>query len=93
MFDTYHIITGYDLYEVFEDRWVIDLKGFQAFHGSFQEVVDYMVKSLGFDKEVLGSAVSYLFLPENEGHNCMHFGVRKTFLFTSKKEIDEEKAS
>jgi hypothetical protein len=82
---------GYDLYNPFEDRWVIDLKNGERFYGTLNDIVFYMVNSLGFSSDVVLDSIEEMIKYEN---NAIHFGVLKTMIYTFNKVIDlNEKAS
>lgn len=85
MFDVY-TSSGYDLYQPFEniDQWVIDSKNGQACHGTFKEVVQFMIQKLGFRMEDIEFAID-LFLDSSEMDtltNAVHFGINKTAIYT-----------
>jgi hypothetical protein len=84
MFDTYKP-TGYDLYQPFDsvDQWVIDINCCESYHGTFKQVVEFMIKKLDFYLTDIESALD-LFLGDSErftGSNCIHFGINKTAIF------------
>lgn len=82
---------GYDLYTPFDNHWVIDLKNGTAFYGTLNDVVNYMVNSLDFDRSVVLEALDTMVDYKN---NAIHFGVLKTMIYTFDKVIDlNEKAS
>ena len=92
MFETYNS-SGYDLYQPFPDldQWVIDDKNTQAYHGTLKEVVKYMVQKLDFDFYDVEDGL--MLLADIPFHNNIHFGMFKSPIFTSKKEVSHEQAS
>lgn len=84
--------TGLDLYQPFPElnQWVVDFKNGIRYHGTFQEVVSYLVFKQGFNTHEVDDAV---FIMLEKDHNAIHFGMYKTFIFSFDKEINCEKAS
>jgi hypothetical protein len=89
MFETYSA-AGYDLYEAFDDNWVIDLKNGNAFYGSFTDVIKYMISNLDFYHEDIEIAVQEMCQSKL---NASHFGLNKTFIYSFSKEIVLDKVS
>jgi len=84
---------GFDVYQPFGDidQWVLDFRNGDAFHGSFREIVKHMIENLGFESQEIDEAISCLC--KASGHNAIHFGIYKKFIFSFKKEVDWEKVS
>lgn len=76
--------TGYDLYEPFENQWVLDFKNGSAFHGSLKDIGKYMVKSLGFDIKEIDLAIQAIIKGDL---NAAHFGMHGTFMYPFQKDI------
>jgi hypothetical protein len=76
------------LVEVAHDKWFISTKDGVQFNGTFRNVVYHMVANMGFDVAEIDYAIKEL-MPDQEmlGHNAIHFGMYKRFLFTCQKEI------
>lgn len=93
MFDTYNS-SGYDLYQPFPEtnQWVIDDHN-QPYHGTLKEVAKYMVQKLDFQFEDVEDGLNLLANNFSESHNSVHFGIFKSCIYTSKKEVNYERAS
>jgi hypothetical protein len=86
---------GYDLWEIGDNEWLLDVKGTnKVYTGTFKEVVKFAVERLGFKLETFNEAIE-VFIPkqELEGHNGIHFGMYKSFIYTFKREYWERKRS
>jgi hypothetical protein len=85
---------GYDLYQVFDNRWVIDLKDGNAFHGTLKEVYNYMVNKINFFPDEIVRAIDCMYDVDNiRVANAAHFGMNKTFIYQFNKELNLEKVS
>jgi len=79
---------GYDLYEAFENQWVLDFKNGDAFHGTLKEIGFYMCDKLDFYLEDIEFAVETIL---QNGHNAAHFGIFKSLLFTFTKDLSDKR--
>jgi hypothetical protein len=86
--DTNLNTAGYDLYEVSEDHWALNVKGGAIFVGTFKKVVIYAVLRLGFKLEEIEYATREMI---NKDHNGAHFGMYRGFIFTFQKEFKHVK--
>lgn len=80
---------GYDLYEITPDMWMMHVKGTDVvYNGDFKTVVKHCVEKLGFDINEFSIGIEVLLeKQQSEGHNGMHFGMHKSFIFTFKKDF------
>ncbi len=94
MYETYNSY-GYDLYQPFPqlDRWVLDLRNGQAYHGTLLEVLKYMKEKLDFRIDDIEEGLTALADNTHLEYNAIHFGIMKSLLYPYKKEIDHERAS
>lgn len=85
-FETMHSL-GYDLYQPFAqvDQWVIDLKNGNAYHGTSDDVINFMINKLKFD---LNEVIYALDQADLVGNNAAHFGIFKTFIYSFDKNVD-----
>lgn len=82
--------SGYDLYEITPDEWILNVKDGPLYIGTFKKVVKHAIK-MGFKMEELEIAVSEML---KKDHNAAHFGIHKGFIHTFKKDFsDAQKAS
>ncbi len=83
--------SGYDLFEITKDEWILNVRGGALFTGTLRTVVLHCVKSLGFKLSEIEVA---LFEMHKNDHNGAHFGVYKGFIFSFQKDFKyERKAS
>lgn len=82
--------SGYDLYEIGLDEWIIDVKGGSLFAGSFKQVVKHAVLNMGFEFSEIEAAIHEM---TKKKHNGAHFGMRRTFIFTFQKDFKNAQAS
>jgi len=82
--------TGYDLYEVSNNEWVIDAKNGEAYHGTLKEIFFYMCNNIGFHSNEVLDALEFLDTERetNPQINAIHFGAFKKFIFTFEKKLD-----
>ena len=94
MFETYNS-SGYDLYRPDEntDHWVFDDRNNIVYRGKLKEVVQYMVQRFDFYLDDVLDGLDLLANNVDRGDNCIHYGVYKTAIFTTKKEVNYERAS
>jgi hypothetical protein len=86
-----HMARGFDLYNPFDDSWVIDLKDGNAFHGSLQEIMSYMTKCLDFNYIEIYNGLGMML---DSGNNGVHFGMLRTPIYPFNKVVNlNEKAS
>ena len=78
----------YEIIESGNNKWTLVIGNKARFHGSFQNVVKICIRELKFDAAQLDQAVAEMCKPQNAGHDTLHFGVYKKFLFSydSRKE-------
>lgn len=78
----------YEIIDSGDGKWTLVVGANARFHGSFKSVARLCIKELKFDPAQLDQAVSELCKPQNAGHDTLHFGVFKKFLFSydSRKE-------
>lgn len=78
----------YELIDSGNDKWTLVVGAKARFHGSFKNVVKLCIQELKFDPAQLDQAVAEMCKPSNVGHDTLHFGVFKRFLYSydSKKE-------
>ena len=83
--------SGYNLYEIAHDEWILDDRNDTIVGGSFKDVIKYAI-SLGFNLEEIEVAVTEMVKRE---HNAAHFGGGRKFIYTFQKEFrdDGQKAS
>ena len=78
---------GYDLIEVTNDEWILNVKGTpNVFTGSFRKIAKFAVERLGFKVEALNMAIEEYIKSQDEGHDAIHFDMNKTPLYTFKTE-------
>lgn len=84
---------GYDMWEIGPDQWLMDVKGTnKVYVGTFKQVVKHSVEKLGFELESFNEAIEiFIDKQEKEGHNGIHFGMYRTFIFTFKREYWDRK--
>jgi hypothetical protein len=75
---------GYDLIEMGNDQWAMNVRGGSLFVGSFRKVVMHSVAVLGFNLKEIEFAVKEML---DKGHNSAHFGMYKGFIFTFEKDF------
>lgn len=71
--------TGYDVVELGNNQWLLDVKGFRKYHGTLKEVLKFCVKKYGFELSELEFAVETMI---SSGHNAATFGAYKTFIYS-----------
>jgi len=81
---------GYNLIEVTNDVWRIDVINGRSFTGTFLEVVLFSVLKLGFNINEIDLAVKDMI---DQNHNAAHFGMWTGFIFSFKYEREVRKAS
>ena len=76
--------SGYDLYEITKDEWILHIKDGPMFVGTLKKVGVHAVTKMGFKLEQIEIAVNDM---NQRGHNGAHFGMYKDFIFSFKKEF------
>lgn len=79
---------GFDLYEITEDEWILNVKNGPMYTGTFKKVVLSAVRLLGMPLEEISFAVKCML---DKDHNAAHFGVNGTFIFSFRKDFSDEK--
>lgn len=72
---------GFNLVEVADNMWFIQPIGGISFGGTFSEVVLVSIYKYGFKMKEIEEAVKVML---ELGHDSAHFGVYRTFIFSSK---------
>ena len=84
--------SGYDLYEVTKNHWVIDTKNGYTYEGTLREVTDHMTSDMGFYLENIVDGLECLAddykIPASSNNNAIHFGIYKRFIFTFEKKLE-----
>lgn len=83
-------ISGYDLYEITKDEWILNVRSGPLHVGTFKDVVKLAVTKLRFSLEEVEFAVKEMIRTD---HNAAHFGVQGSFIHTFHKDFNEKKAS
>lgn len=79
---------GFNLVEVTDNVWFIQPIGGESFGGTFSEVVLICIYKYGFKFKEIEEAVKAML---ELGHNSAHFGVYRTFIFSSNRTWDSER--
>jgi hypothetical protein len=87
MFETLNT-TGYNLHQLpnHPDRWMIDTNTNEPYTGNMKQVVVYMIKNLGFHIDEIEYGINLLADSVAKAHDTIHFGARKTVIYSFKKE-------
>jgi hypothetical protein len=80
--------SGYDLYEITQDEWILKVRGGAMWVGTFRKVTIYAVKNLGFKLSEIEIAAKEMI---GKGHNAAHFGIYKGFINTFQKDFNPAK--
>ena len=75
---------GYDLYEVSNNEWVLECKNGTKYEGTFAKVIRVAILTLDFNADDIDSAVVAML---EKGHDAIHFGMYKKWIFTFSKEV------
>ena len=86
-----HMATGYDLTQAFDNQWIVSIRDGLAYHGTLKESVIFMVNKLGFYQGDVEEGLEMLADNICSGHNTIHFGMYKSMIYTSNKEIHCER--
>lgn len=76
--------TGYDLYEVTHNEWVLHVNNGDIYRGTFYKVARYAAAKLNFSLEEIELAAVEM---TKIGHNGAHFGAFKRFIYTFNKDF------
>lgn len=79
---------GYDIVDLGDDQWLLDVKGVSKYHGTFAELVRFCVKKYGFEINELEMAVGVMVRSD---HNALSFGAYKTFIYSFNQEVPRVK--
>lgn len=80
--------TGYDLYEITQNEWILKVKNGPMYVGTFKKVVKHAVTKMGFDLEEINVAVKEMI---KYNHNAAHFGMYRGFIYTFQKDFTNVK--
>ena len=80
--------SGFNLIEISEDIWQLQIVDSESFFGTFKEVLIFANLRYSINLKEIDMAVQCMI---KEGHNAAHFGMWGTFIFTFKKIFDQER--
>ena len=78
--------SGYNLYELPDNAWALDVKGGELIVDTYKNIVTKMFK-MGFEQEEMETAIAEMVF---NGDNAANFGMRKSFIYSFKKEFDKK---
>ena len=76
---------GYDIVNLGNDQWLLDVKGVRKYHGTIDELIEFCTKKYGFEINDLEFAVDMMV---SSNHNAAHFGVYRTFIYSFNHKVD-----
>lgn len=83
-------VEGYNLIEITNDIWRIEVISGRSFTGTFLEVVLFSVLKLGFNINEIDLAVKDMI---DNSHSAAHFGMWSGFIFSFNHQREIRKAS
>jgi hypothetical protein len=75
---------GYDLIDLGDESWVLNVRGGPIYVGTFNKVVKLAVVRLGFSLQEIEFAASTMI---EKNHNAAHFGMYRGFIYTFQKDL------
>lgn len=78
MFD-YVNPNGFDIVDLGDNQWLLDIKGARKYHGTLKEVLKFCIKKYGFEIEELEFAIETMI---SSDHNAATFGAYRTFIYS-----------
>jgi len=76
----------YEVYK-FDNEWQVHTSYDGAYAGSFKEIMKFCMKEIRVPAYELEAAVATM---EQNGHNAIHFGVNRTFIYSFTKYLKKQ---
>lgn len=79
--------SGYDIYEVTPNKWILQIEGQRSFTGTLAEIGVFAVKRFDFSVSELELAIEHMI---KNDHDAANFGTNQSFIYTYKRNKTNE---